>query len=68
MGVQLCKDAQEVAENCDAVVLVTEWNEYRDLEWEQLGRSMRQALILDGRHILDREKLEKAGFRFIGIN
>jgi UDPglucose 6-dehydrogenase len=68
MGVQLCQNAQEVAENCDAVVLITEWNEYRDLEWEQVGRSMRQALILDGRHILDREKLEKAGFRFIGIN
>ncbi len=68
MGVELCGNALEVAEGCDALILVTEWNEYRDLEWEQIGRSMRQALILDGRHILDPEKLEKAGFRFVGIS
>jgi UDPglucose 6-dehydrogenase len=65
MGVQLCQTGAQVAEDCDAVVLVTEWSEYRDLDWEELGTKMRSPLILDGRHILDREKLGRAGLRCI---
>ncbi len=68
MGVQVCEQVEEVADGCDALVLVTEWNEYRELDWEELGKRMRQALILDGRHVLDADKLEKAGFRYVGIS
>jgi UDPglucose 6-dehydrogenase len=67
MGVQLCQDAAQVVEDCDAVVLVTEWSEYRDLEWETLMRKMRSPLILDGRHTLDRDKLTRAGMRYVSI-
>ncbi len=68
MGVHLCKDASEVAEGCDALVLVTEWNEYRDLEWEALASKMRSPFILDGRHALDREKISKAGIRYSALS
>jgi len=67
MGVQLCQNAEQVVEDCDAVVLVTEWNEYRDLEWEALATKMRSPLILDGRHTLDREKLTRLGMRYVSI-
>jgi len=67
MGVHLCQSAEQVVEDCDAVVLVTEWNDYRDLEWEALAKKMRSPLILDGRHTLDREKLTRAGMRYIGL-
>jgi UDPglucose 6-dehydrogenase len=68
MNLHLCENGEQVAEGCDAIVMVTEWNEYRDLDWEALAKSMRNALILDGRHVLDREKLVKAGFRFVTLS
>jgi UDPglucose 6-dehydrogenase len=68
MGVVLCPDAEHVVEDCDAVVLVTEWNDYRDLDWEALAKKMRSPLILDGRHTLDKEKLMRAGMRYVSIS
>jgi UDPglucose 6-dehydrogenase len=64
MGVVLCPTPEATADGCDALVLVTEWNDYRDLDWEAVGKSMRSPFILDGRHSLDSEKLIRAGFRY----
>ncbi len=68
MGICLCKDACETAEGCDALVLVTEWNEYRDLDWEVLAQKMRNPFVLDGRHALDGEKLTRSGMRYTTIS
>ena len=68
MGVHLCENAEQVVEDCDAVVLVTEWSDYRDLDWETLVKKMRSPLILDGRHTLDKEKLVRAGMRYVSIS
>ncbi len=68
MGVQICATACEVADGCDALVLVTEWNEYRDLDWECVAKRMRNPLVLDGRHALDREKLIRAGLRYFSLS
>lgn len=63
--VQLCAAADEVFTDSDAVVLVTEWPEYRELEWEKLAATMRSPVILDGRNVLDRARLAKAGVRVL---
>ena len=68
MGVQICGSAYDVAEGCDALVLVTEWNEYRELEWDAVAKKMRSPFVLDGRHALDREKLARAGVRYATLN
>src|SRR5579875_3046840 len=68
MGVQLCGSACEIADGCDALVLVTEWNEYRELDWECVAQKMRNPFLLDGRHALDREKLTRAGVRYMSIS
>lgn len=68
MGVQLCRTPCEIAEGCDALVLVTEWSEYRDLDWELLVKKMRYPFVLDGRHALDREKLLRCGVHYIGMS
>ena len=68
MGVHLCKDPNEVADGCDALVLVTEWTEYRDLDWDALAKRMKSPFILDGRHSLDGEKLLRAGIRYATIS
>jgi UDPglucose 6-dehydrogenase len=51
----------------DALILVTEWPEYRDIPWQDLAASMRTPLILDGRNFLEQERLEQAGFRYLGM-
>lgn len=61
MAVQTCGTAAETADGCDALVLVTEWAEYRDLDWEDLAKRMRHPFILDGRHVLDHDKISRAG-------
>ncbi len=67
MQLQICDNAIEVAEGCDALVLVTEWNEYRDLDWEQIAKKMRNPFVLDGRLVLDKEKMTRAGIRHLTI-
>jgi UDPglucose 6-dehydrogenase len=62
-----CETPEEVANEADALVLVTEWPQYRDLNWEQLAGTMRSPVIVDGRHVLDRARLTKAGFQYIGL-
>ena len=68
LEVMCCDTAEEVAEDADALVLVTEWPEYRELDWERLAKSMRGAFVLDGRNVLDRIRLTRAGFRYAGLS
>ena len=67
LGVICCASAEVVAEDADALVLVTVWPQYRDLAWEQLLSRMRSPIVLDGRNALDRARLSRYGFRYIGI-
>lgn len=63
----LCGTPAEVAREADALVLVTEWPQYLDLDWEALAASMRTPILLDGRHALDRARVTRAGFRYLGL-
>ncbi|MEI9812637.1 MAG: UDP-glucose/GDP-mannose dehydrogenase family protein [Acidobacteriota bacterium] len=63
----LCATAEEVAHGADAVVLVTEWPEYRELDWAVLAPLMQSKVVLDGRNILDRAKIQQAGIKFLSI-
>jgi UDPglucose 6-dehydrogenase len=67
LEVLCCSSPQEVAADADALVIVTEWPEYAELPWEKVGESMRSRILLDGRHLLDRERLTRAGFKYIGL-
>jgi UDPglucose 6-dehydrogenase len=68
LGVICCETAEQTAEGADAVVLVTEWPLYRDLNWEALAASMRTRIVLDGRNVLDRARLTRAGFHCLTMN
>jgi UDPglucose 6-dehydrogenase len=52
----------QVAEDTDALVLVTEWNEFKQLDMARICKSMRQALLIDGRNIYDPERMRALGF------
>ena len=62
-GIKYCQTAEQVAEGADAVVLVTEWAEFQDLDWEAMAKAARSPFLLDGRLFLDGARLEKAGWR-----
>jgi UDPglucose 6-dehydrogenase len=62
-----CRNVNQLADSADALVLVTEWEEFRFQNWEELGKTMRRALIIDGRNFLPEEELVKAGFAYRGI-
>jgi UDPglucose 6-dehydrogenase len=68
LGVNCCETGEQAAEGADAVVLVTEWPHYRDMDWEALAASMRTRLVLDGRNVLDRVRLVRAGFHYLAMN
>jgi len=66
-GVKLCEDAYEAASGADAVVICTEWNEFKQLNLGRLKQSMRQPFIVDGRNIYDPKMVERAGFHYRGM-
>ena len=61
------KDAYEVAEGADALVLITEWNEFRQLDLRRVKKLMRRPVMIDGRNIYDPELLKEMGFTYRGV-
>ncbi|WP_243031016.1 UDP-glucose dehydrogenase family protein [Thermus altitudinis] len=58
---------EEVLRDADAVVLATDWPEYRTWPWESLKALMRIPLVVDARNHLDRDRLGAAGYRYLGV-
>jgi len=65
--VEYLKDAYEVAAGADALVLVTEWNEFRQLDMARVKQLMRRPVIVDGRNIYDPAVMRDLGFIYRGI-
>lgn len=66
-GVILARSAYEAAEGADALVVVTEWPEFRALDLHELMRTCKSPVLVDLRNLFDRHKLEAAGFSYWGI-
>jgi len=66
-GVKFCNDAYQVAAGADAVVLVTEWNEFKQLDMPRLYASMARKIFLDGRNIYDPAEMRAHGFEYRGV-
>ena len=66
-AVLYCGDMYEAALDADALLLVTEWNQFRMPSLPVLKRTMSNPLIIDGRNIYDREYLEENGFSYTCI-
>jgi UDPglucose 6-dehydrogenase len=65
--VTYCSSAYEVTENADALVLVTEWNEFRHPDFEQIKKELKSPVIFDGRNVYNPEQLRKQGFTYYGV-
>ncbi len=64
---ELASHAYEAAEGADALVVVTEWNEFKLLNLERLRDLMRQPIVFDGRNIYSAERMEQCGIEYHGI-
>jgi UDPglucose 6-dehydrogenase len=66
-GVEMVADPYSLAMDCDALIVVTEWNEFKQLDLEQIRDSMRQPVLFDGRNMYDPDKMLKIGFQYRGL-
>ncbi|MBI4323047.1 MAG: UDP-glucose/GDP-mannose dehydrogenase family protein, partial [Candidatus Omnitrophica bacterium] len=65
--VTFCKDVYETARGADCLALLTEWNEFKELDLARIKKLMRQPVIVDGRNLYDPDVLRRLGFRYVGI-
>ncbi|MBI2885486.1 MAG: UDP-glucose/GDP-mannose dehydrogenase family protein [Candidatus Omnitrophica bacterium] len=66
-GVTFCRNAYEAARGADAVMLLTEWNEFKELDVTRMASLMRQPVVFDGRNLYDPAAMRRAGMRYAGI-
>lgn len=60
-------DAERLADGCDALVVVTDWQQFRDLDYGKILPLMNNPVIIDARNFLDRRHLEALGFKYVGV-
>jgi UDPglucose 6-dehydrogenase len=66
-GVRMCPDPYALAEGADALVVVTDWNEFKQLDLPKIRSLMRTPNLIDGRNIYEPEEMTALGFRYRGI-
>jgi UDP-glucose 6-dehydrogenase len=62
-----CRSAIEAATGAHAILLVTEWDEFKQMDWEQVKQVVALPIVVDGRNCLDPTKLQEAGFEYYGM-
>jgi len=62
--IECAKSAYDAAEGSEALVIATEWEEFRKLDWERVRNSMARPLILDGRNLLTPSEMKARGFEY----
>jgi UDPglucose 6-dehydrogenase len=65
--VTLCSDPYDLAQGCDALLITTEWNEFKQLDLPRIRGMMRQPIIVDGRNIYEPDTMRALGFTYRGI-
>ena len=65
--VEYAKSAYEAAENAEALLIATEWKEFRDLDWNKIRESMARPLIVDGRNLLSPQQMKALGFEYLSF-
>ena len=62
-----CDNPYEAAEGADAILIVTEWDEFRHMDWARLLATVEQPLVIDGRNIFPPDEIARQGFRYVSI-
>ncbi|MGI6575374.1 MAG: UDP-glucose dehydrogenase family protein [bacterium] len=67
LPVEYADGVDGLGQGCDALLLVTDWPQFVDINWKQVGAVMRRKVLIDGRNMFDRHELEQAGFVYRGV-
>lgn len=63
-GVTFCENLYEATEKADAMVIATEWNQFRSIQWDKVQELMNQPLVIDLRNIYDPKYMQEKGFKY----
>lgn len=66
-SITYCKDMYDAAKGADIIVLLTEWKEFRMIDWEKLNSVVKNKIIVDGRNLYDREEVQSNGYAYYAI-
>ncbi|MCJ7782495.1 MAG: hypothetical protein MUP41_01065 [Desulfobacterales bacterium] len=66
-GIELGKDAYDVARGADALVLATEWNQFRRLDLQRIKGLLRAPVFIDLRNVYDPDQMKQLGFDYCGV-
>lgn len=65
--IEWCSDALEAAKDCEALCLLTEWDEFKNVDLQEVESVMRRAVLVDGRNVFTREQIEQTHFEYYSI-
>jgi len=65
--VKFCKDPYAVSRNCDCLLIITEWDEFKKLDFLKIKKLLKRPIIIDGRNIYEPKKMRQLGFTYLGI-
>ena len=66
-NIEYCKDAYEAANDAEALLILTEWSEFMEIDFAKIGKLMKTPLVIDGRNIYGPSEMEKSGIRYISM-
>lgn len=65
--IEYCSDCYEAAKDADALIILTEWNEFRQIDLTKIASLMNKKILIDARNIYDKTKMEELGFKYQGV-
>ncbi|MFH0791072.1 MAG: UDP-glucose/GDP-mannose dehydrogenase family protein [Candidatus Omnitrophota bacterium] len=66
-GVKFCQHPYSVSKDSDCLLIITEWDEFKELDFLKIKRLLKRPLIIDGRNIYDPQVMKRLGFTYVGI-
>jgi UDPglucose 6-dehydrogenase len=66
-GLRYCESALDAARGADALLILTDWPEFRAVDLDELRQVMTRAFVLDGRNLMNAEKVRAAGFEYLSM-
>jgi UDPglucose 6-dehydrogenase len=66
-GIEYAEDAYDAAKGCDVLVIATEWNQFRNLDWERMKAALRSPVVVDLRNVYDPKHMREIGIRYTAV-
>ena len=66
-GAMFCNDPYAVCSGSECLIIVTEWDEFKELDFVRIKKLLRRPLIIDGRNVYETEVMQKLGFTYVAM-